>query len=260
MKTRVMAAGDLHCGSAVGLTPPEWQYAIVGEPYHDKFSRIQKQMWDWFEEKVAQYYPIDRLILNGDAIDGKGQKSGGTEQITTDRIMQGSMVERIVKNTIKPRDVAMTFGTNFHTGIEEDMETPIAKALGGTIESHLERTINGVRIDARHFVGGSSIPYNRHAAVSKEDLWRLIWADRTGKEKPHVVLRSHVHYYGFSGNEFSTAFTLPCLQGLGNKFGSRICSGTVSIGFLIIDCEDGEYSWKAEILPLAEQISAWKAW
>ncbi|MBE3145143.1 MAG: hypothetical protein IMZ61_14680 [Planctomycetes bacterium] len=256
---RVLAMSDPHCGHAVGLSPPEWQYQATGDKYHDKHARIQKQMWEWFTAAVERNKPVDRLIINGDAIDGKGQKSGGTEQFEMDRHRQGLIVDRIAEE-IAPESIAMTFGTGYHVGTDEDFETPIADRLGATIESHLEREVEGVRIDAKHFIGSSSIPHGRYTALAREDLWRLIWADRSEKFAPHIVIRSHVHYFGFCGNEWATMFTLPSLQGLGSKFGSRICSGTVSIGFLIIDCEDGKYTWKPEILPLKEQVSAWKPW
>ena len=256
---RILATGDWHCGHRVGLTPPEWRYQPIGDKYHDKYAKIQEQMWNWFIEKVDGYQPIDRLIINGDAIDGKGLRSGGSEQITTDRLIQGEIAKSIIRR-IGAEEVAMTYGTNYHVGSDEDFETPIAESVGASIESHLERTVENVRIDARHFIGSSSIPHGRYTALAREDLWRLIWADRSAKFAPHLILRSHVHYFGFAGTEYSTMFTLPAMQGLGSKFGSRICSGTVSIGFLIIDCEDGQYSWKVETLPLKEQVSEWQNW
>jgi hypothetical protein len=256
---RILFTGDWHSGHVVGLTPPEWQYQEIGDRYHDKYAKIQHQMWDWFAEKVALYKPIDRLIINGDAIEGKGPRTGGTELLTSDRILQGKMAVRIAEEIGAP-EIAMTFGTPAHTGLDEDMEILIADTLGATIESHLEREVEGVRIDARHFIGSSSIPHGRFTPLAREDLWRLIWADRSEKFAPQLVIRNHVHYHSFCGNEFSTMITCPCMQGLGSKFGSRLCSGTVSLGFLIIDCEDGEFTWKAEIIPLKEQVSEWKPW
>lgn len=260
---RVLAIGDTHCGSVIGLTPPQWQYQETGDKYHDKFAKIQNQMWEWIKPRIESIKPIHRLIINGDAIDGKGLKSGGTEQIEMDRYKQGLILDPFI-DIIEPESIAMTFGTTYHVGSDEDFETPIADRLNNkyptTIEAHIEREIEGVRIDAKHFIGSSSIPHGRFTALAREDLWRLIWADRSEKFAPHIILRSHVHYFGFCGNEWATMFTLPALQGLGSKFGAKICSGTVSIGFLVIDCEDGHYTWKPEILPLKEQVSEWKAW
>jgi len=257
--TRVLFTGDWHSGHVVGLTPPEWQFQEVGEKYHDKYAKIQRQMWSWFAEKVALYKPIDRLIINGDAIEGKGLRSGGTELITSDRTLQARMAVRSAQE-VGAEKIAMTFGTSSHTGVDEDMEQLIADELGASIEGHLEYDVDGVRIDARHFIGSSGIPHGRYTPLAREDLWRLIWADRTEKFAPHLVIRSHVHYYNFCGNEFATMMTCPCLQGLGSKYGSRLCSGTVSLGFLIIECNNGKFTWNAEILPLSEQVSAWKPW
>jgi hypothetical protein len=256
---RVLNMGDTHCGHVVGLTPPEWQFHTTGDKYHDKYAKIQHQMWTWFVDTVTPLTPISRLILNGDAVEGKGSRSGGTELLTSDMIQQGKMIDRIIE-IIQPEEIAMTFGTPYHTGINEDMEQVIADRIGATIESHLEREVEGVRIDARHFIGSSSIPHGRYTALAREDLWRLIWADRSEKFAPHIILRSHVHYFGFCGNEFSSMFTLPCLQGLGSKFGSRVCSGSVSLGFLILDCDNGKFTPNPQILPVKEQVSEWKPW
>jgi hypothetical protein len=231
----------------------------MGDHYHDKHARIQRQMWEWFCARVEANKPINRLIINGDAIDGKGARSGSTELLTADRFRQGEMAVRIAQE-IGAEEIAMSYGTSYHVGDQEDMEQIIADKLGATIEGHIERDVEGVRIDARHFIGSSSIPHGRYTALAREDLWRLIWADRSEKFAPHIVLRSHVHYHAFCGNEFATMITVPCMQGLGSKFGSRVCSGTVSLGFLIIDCEDGKYTWKAEILPVKAQVSEWKPW
>ena len=34
-------------------------------------------MWGWYCNTLADLQPIDRLIVNGDAIDGKGERQGG---------------------------------------------------------------------------------------------------------------------------------------------------------------------------------------
>jgi len=265
MKKRVLVTGDWHCGHVVGLTPPEWQYQIVegsDDPviiYRNKYAKIQRQMWKWWTDSLEKWKPFDRMIVNGDSVDGKGERSGGTEQITTDRFEQGAMSGKCAEQA-ECDDIASTYGTPYHVGTGEDFENAAADKMGATIESHLEREVEGVRIDARHFISGSTIPHGRYTALAREDLWRLIWADRSDKFAPHIVLRSHVHYYAYAGNEFCHMSTVPCMQGLGSKFGSRKCSGTVSLGFLVIDCEDGKYTIHKEVIPLAQQVSKWKPW
>jgi len=256
---RIIATGDWHCGHVVGLTPPKYQFQETGDHYRDKFAKIQRQMWEWWVRSVEKYQPIDRLIINGDAIEGKGPRSGSTELFTADRLLQGKVAVEVARS-VEADEIAMTYGTTAHTGGDEDLENPIAQELGATIESHLNREVEGVRIDARHFIGSSSIPHGRYTALAREDLWRVLWADRSEGFTPHLLLRSHVHYHAFAGNEWVTMMTLPCMQGLGSKFGSRVCSGTVSLGFVVIDCEDGKFTWRAEIMPLANQVGGWKPW
>ena len=72
--TRVVIGGDKHCGHRVGLTPPDWQSAILGRKYYN----IQRELWKEFTGIMDYLKPIDVLMMNGDAIDGRGERSGGT--------------------------------------------------------------------------------------------------------------------------------------------------------------------------------------
>ena len=112
---RVLAIGDTHCGHVVGLTPPTWWQKRTGDKYHDKHVKIQRQMWNWFTKALTPFKPFDRVIFNGDAIEGKGLRSGGTELITSDRLLQGKMFVQIMKE-IDCDKIAMTYGTPSHTG------------------------------------------------------------------------------------------------------------------------------------------------
>ena len=86
---KVLACGDLHCGHAIGLTPKNWQY-------HPKLKKHQAQLYD-FWKKIAEEYRPDILIVNGDAIDGKGGRSGGVEQIAPDLDDQCQMAVDCIK-------------------------------------------------------------------------------------------------------------------------------------------------------------------
>jgi len=48
--------------------------------------------------------------------------------------------------------------------------------------------------------------------------------------------------------------TLPTLQGMGTKFGSRYCSGTVHWGVTIFDVDkDGTFEWEQVVIPIISQ-------
>ena len=83
---KVVVIADLHSGSRVGLTPPQWQQ-IEHKNSENEFIRncytIRREMYDWYEKEIRSLAPIDILVCNGDAVDGPGTKSGGTDQISS---------------------------------------------------------------------------------------------------------------------------------------------------------------------------------
>ena len=244
---RILVVADMHSGSRVGLTPPSYQYQLNSDDNdYYKYAVIQDKLWNWYKTKVEQVNTekqVDIVLGNADLIDGKGSRSGGTEQITTDRNKQAEIATECIR-IVGASEGRLTYGTAYHTGTDEDMEQRVADSLGWKIESHGKYDIEGVKIDMRHFVSSSIIPYGRYTSISREYLWRCIWEDRYQGSKPDILIRSHVHYFGFCGDADHICITTPALQGLGSKFGSRVCSGLVDFGFIVIDCHNGEYTWR----------------
>lgn len=228
---RVVAIGDKHGGHRVGLTPPKWQTAIPGKKYH----RIQVELWDEFTGIIDYLQPIDILIVNGDSIDGRGKRSGGTELITVNRLEQVEIAAYAI-NYCKAKKVVMTRGTPYHTGTKEEWENELAKKVNcKKIGDHEFYNINGVIFDVKHHVGTSSIPHGQHTAVSRDRLWNLIWSEYKMQPKADILLRSHTHYFTVQGGVDWMGYTLPALQGMGSKFGAKICSGLVHWGLIWFD-------------------------
>lgn len=247
---RILVAADLHCGHRAGLTPPEYRWS---ENAHDiterKYARIQRVMWDWWCAELDAVKPIDVLICNGDAIDGKGDRSGGSEQIRSDRTVQADMAVECLQVARAP-EAHLIYGTPYHTGTEEDFEVNVARALGAEIGAHDWFTKWGVTLDCRHAVSGSTVPHGRHTAIARERLWNVLWSEREAAPKASIILRSHTHYHAVAGGPGWVAMTTPCMQGW-TKYGSRACSGTIDIGFVTIDItEDGGYAWALHLLDL----------
>ena len=234
---RVITCGDMHCGHKVGLTPPEWQY-------HPSWKDAQAEMWRHWEDKLRALKPIDVLICNGDLIDGRGERSGSTELLEVSPLEQCQMAVRCIAEA-EAKHVVLTYGTPYHAGQLMDFEDEIyrdvsADEIGGEVWVDVE----GVTFNVRHKVGGSVIPHGRHTQVERDRLWNILWNEHSGHPKADVILRSHVHYFAFSGGKDHISMTLPALQGLGSKFGVRQCSGTVDFGFVHWDCQQGGYSWQ----------------
>lgn len=254
--SRVLACGDLHCGHVAGLTPPDWR---IPRGRHPALHRLQERGWaDWLE-MVKAVGPVDVAIVNGDLIDGPGDKSGGTEELTTDPLEQVDMAVAALA-PIKPRrGWVFTYGTAYHTGTRADYETGVARAYGASIGSHEWCEVDGVIFDCKHHVGGSQVPHGRHTAVARDRLWNLLWSEHGEQPRAAVYIRSHVHYHGYSGGPGWLAMTLPALQQAHTKFGGRRCSGTVDWGFVTFATAKGEVtSWQAHVVRHLAAASALK--
>ena len=244
---RIVFVSDLHCGSYGGLTPPEYQ---VHPDIAPGIAEGQGLAWNFYARAMEALQPIDRLICNGDAIDGKGARNSGKELFTSDRNAQAKIAIQCLA-LAKAKDYAFTYGTGYHTGNGEDFELQVAAAFDAPIKSRLEFQVNGLGFDVGHHIGGSTIPHGRHTQTAKEHLWNTLWNVTHGLPKADVHVFAHVHSHTFCGGSDSVGFparpwlslTLPALQ-WSSEYGSRRCQGTVDFGLVWFDVEDdGTYQW-----------------
>jgi hypothetical protein len=241
-KKRVLVIADLHSGHQVGLTPPEFSPPPINHR-QERFWKVRAELWEFFRETVDRYRPYDILILNGDAIEGKGERSGGTELITSDRRVQVAIAGAVIK-FVNAGAVRLIFGTPSHVGRDEDWEDFLADHANCKIGSHEWFDVNGRIIDCKHKIGSSTIPHGRMTPLMREILWNRIWAARGEQPKADILIRSHAHYYEHCDHDDCLGFITPCLQGYGSKFGSRECSGTIDLGVLMFDVyANGEIVW-----------------
>lgn len=244
---KMVVISDLHCGHFSGLTHPEFQNKFTTENIgkRNKLKTIQSEIYNFFNREITNIKrkgKIDILVSNGDIIDGIGAKSGGTELLTTDRLQQVKMAERIIKD-IKADYNLIIAGTPYHTGDTEDYEEILSELLiehnmNSKFGSHEWLTINGKTFDFKHFTGSSSTPHSRSTALNKEIIWTSLWEEKDLIPSPvDYIIRSHVHYYMAVDDGDCIAMSTPALQGFGSKFGSRKCSGIPRIGFLSFEIE-----------------------
>lgn len=259
---------DLHDGQLVGFTPPTWDSAAPsGSPIRRSAWVMRRNIWDWAEERITSMPVPDVLLINGDAIDGKGRSSGGTELITSDRGEQVEMAAAGIKKLFyrgnrRPK-IFMSYGTSYHTGKKEDWENQLKAALGENVE-HLAGEgnfdIRGLIFNHKHHISTSQIPHGRFTAIARDKLWNSLWAMRGEYPLADVVIRSHVHYHAFAGQVDWLAMTTPALQGYGSKFGSRIPSGTVDVGFVTFEVDHGKqfawqpHIWRAHLKPATKVV------
>ena len=255
---------DPHCGSKVGLTPNPWQITPRrgGFTKRNKWSRVQIDLWQKFLYILGKLPKLDFVFSLGDLIDGKAKRSGGTELITADVQEQCDMAvevfETIREYCKKSVKIVGVYGTDYHVSTEgEDWENEIAYKAGFMkIGAHEWPSVNGCVFDLKHHIGNSSIPHGRYTAVAREQLWNNLWAEREEQPKSNVLIRAHVHHYNQIADADGVAMTMPALQGMGSRYGSRQCSGTVDWGLIYFKIDsNGDYDW----FPHIHRITAQKA-
>ena len=246
---------DQHGGHRVGLTPPKYQSAIRG----NKHFRTQVALWDFYEETIESIQPIDFLASNGDGIDGRGERSGGSELLTNNRHTQCDMTSESILLT-KAKVIALTRGTPYHVGQLEEFEDIIAKNVNAIkIEDHAWYDINGVIFDVKHQPGGTSgVPHTSGTAITMDHLWNIIWNDHNLEQpRADVTLRAHTHSFSFHGNDIWLGIYQPALQGMGSKFGAKQCRKLVHFGIIWFDIfnepKNGvKYIWDWKIAQIVE--------
>jgi len=192
--TRVLLFGDTHCGSEVGLTPPVYQWQCVGDPTNEehrkrnKFARLQKECYTWYTNTLDLLRPIDRVFHMGDLTDGDGKRSGGTEQITTDRKVQVGMAIEAIEQIRCDKHI-FVYGTPYHTGDAEDFEVDIAKHFNAKIGSHEWEKINGVVFDLKHKQGATQNPATSLFTAIRDNRE---WAVLDEQPKADVLVRASI--------------------------------------------------------------------
>ena len=245
---RLVVISDLHCGHRVGLTPPGWwndgKYATG---INAKVAKIQRELWKFYATSIDALGPIYGLIVNGDAIDGKGKRSGSSELVAASMNEQCRMAAYAI-DYAKAKKVGLIYGTPYHTGTEDDFEYMIGEMCESDIAFRSGQEfpiINGVQFDFKHKVGSSSIPHGRMTALAKANMWNKIWhAERKLQPNARFIIRSHVHYHAHCGGIGWDAMTTPALQGFGSNYGVRQCEGKVDVGMMVFDIEEnGDVAW-----------------
>lgn len=253
---RVVVIADLHCGHAVGLTPPAWQWPIDGETtdHKAKFGKVQREVWNWYAETIGKLQPVDILVVNGDAVDGN--RARAAEMLTTDRNDQVDMACKCI-NGPNAGKILMIYGTGYHTGKEEDWERNIADSVKADhIGGHEWLDVNGLIMDFKHKIAGSTIPHGRMTAIARTQLWNTVWnSEHERQPKADVLVRSHVHYHNFCGGPSWLGMTTPALQGYGSSYGVRECEGVVDIGLVSFDViSKKEFTWVAHTPELSQCV------
>lgn len=258
----IMALADLHVGSIFcGVYPPDWQAVPHGFPGGPLLEKAQAEAYETFRGYTSSVKP-DILLINGDVIDGCGERAGGLEMVYPDRQKQVECAVKVIKE-IGAREIYMTRGTPYHVGQAEDWENTIARDVkADAIADVLQVDFRGVVFHLRHHVGTSGIPQGGGNTLGREINWQKIRAAEGDEARADILCFAHVHKHKAYAEDGVLAMTLPGLQLRGGKYPARRLSSRTDFGVVVFEIESRdawlrEKTWrtlmrpvKAECLPL----------
>jgi len=235
---RVVVLSDGQCGADGGLTPPLWHGT-------DKHSKIRRDCWRMYEyDLVKKLKPVHTLICNGDMIEGP---ENPCFSITVDRTQQTAMAVKAIKMWDAEKIIVVE-GTPYHTGKKESWEELIAKDVGAVkFGAHVFVNVNGLILDCKHFVGGTSVPRHIPPGLTREAAWNKLKAEVHDEPEADVIIRSHIHTClggsKFFDDEREVHFvTTPGLQAYSNH-GCLKVSRQIHWGLIYFDVEDRD-NWR----------------
>lgn len=228
--TRIILTADLHTGSSTGLTT-------------NPQNKIQEKILDLYNNTINHFGPKpDYVIVNGDAIQGCSARNKDIVNATA--VQQAVEAAKVIYKWGATKEYIIIGGTGFHTEVDgEDIDRFVCgelerllradKNFSTKVSYHdkLKTTFNGwFRLEARHRIGTSTIPHGRATAPSKAKMWNALSSALTGGALTHLYVYAHAHYYQRVEDDLGCALILPCWQALGNKFGTKICDGIITLG------------------------------
>lgn len=268
MSTILVAFGDTHCGSTLGLCPPAVELDDGGVY---RASRVQRWTLAKWEEAWGQVWAAaDTLdapvwvVANGDLVDGDHHNTYQIFSKSPDTQMSVaiSLLEPIVQ---KAQEFFVVRGTPSHVGQAGWAEERIAADLDATPHPsgasswyHLLLECNGVRFEFQHHYGGGSLPWTQANAANQLAARTIMSYAESGDRCPHIVCRSHKHVFRDSGSNYKTcrAIGLPAWQ-LVTEYGGRFAQSAIAdIGLVMFVCDRGD----VDVIPLLYKPRRARAW
>lgn len=256
MKTkRVLLLGDLHCGDKAGLAPPS--RIMKSGPFTDP----QTQLWEWYEKEVNAFGEFDATVFLGDMVEGANNKNT-IELYEADTDEQGVIAAECCRVIpCKKENMFCVYGTPFHTAGTYSYENNFAAELGIAKPKTIQRLNVGnlVRINAKHTVSRSSIPYGQGTPTYKEMVNEILNAALQEDASADICVRGHAHYSVGMRVRDHESIVVPCLKYPGSVFGRKLPEAQYDMGFGVLEIY-GPKNWRYIPIHFPLRLSSAREW
>lgn len=194
---RVLVVSDIHVGHKFAVSPLSFELSDGGVY---QANRVQKALYQAWNEVATEWKNPDILVVNGEPIDGAQPKNLGVEVWTTDYLEQIKASIELIR-MFNAKKIYVTRGSNYHVTVG-----------GVSVEEIFGQMVGAERVDGRHVfpelfldVDGTSFQFAHHIAssasgwqykstpIAKELMLLKLVENR--KYPADIIVRSHVHYY-----------------------------------------------------------------
>lgn len=256
---------DIHCGSTLGVCPPEGVRLDDGATYHP--SGPQRWLWEcWtiYWDRVRRH--VEELkadlwcVYNGDLFEGDHHHT--SQIISRNPEPQSYVSDRVfgVPSSLKPAHTFIVRGTEAHVGPSAATEEAFARSIKavGDPETkkwswwHLRMAPHGVLVDFQHHPSTKgSLPWTRPQAAQR--LAFRIWSEHRLREldAPRIVFRSHLHQFADSGDAYPVrAIVTPAWQ-LKTAHAHKVAADSIAdVGGCVVTIEPNQHytieTWRFE--------------
>jgi len=271
--TVVAVVSDLHCGSTLGMVPPEGVRLDDGGTYEP--SKVQQWLWTCWEDFWGEVRTLKQqhkaqlyTIFNGDFFDGDHHRT--TQIVSANPETQDYIADRVysVPRALKAAEQFMIRGTEAHVGASGAVEESFARRHRMTRNPedeawswwHLEMEINGILVEAQHHGKMGQLPWTKSNAVMQQAAHVFMERATRGVRHPDVSFRSHMHRWADSYKAQPTRLIQTPAWQMKTAFAHKVAPNSPpDIGGIVMHIPpNGKYTIE-EHLYVPEERAPWRA-
>lgn len=269
----VAVTNDHHCGSTLGLCPPE---GVRLDDGGNRYLPGLAQKWSWdcwtnfwqraYERKRAEHADA-WLVYNGDLFEGDHHHT--SQIISRNPEPQKYIAKRVFGvpyELMRPRHTFIVRGTEAHVGPSGASEEAFAASIhaeqdpatGVWSHWHLRLEPNGVRLDFQHHGRAGARPWTEASNVSLLAANIFYEHARRGIPHPHVAFRAHVHRHSDSYGQHPTRAVVSPAWQLKTAHAHKVVPESIADvgGCLCVCYPDGTFDVETILYPV-ELPSVW---
>lgn len=243
----LIIVSDLHVNSTVALSLPEVKLDDGGIYKASKSQLWLYNCWENFCSVVKKLQGEKIFVVNGDLIDIN--KHSQHQLITMNKSIIITHAGALLAKLVGEDKLFIIRGTSAHTGEVSEYEELLASMFGTVRDDNGNAThwelfieVNETVFNIAHHGNIGTKPWTKTNPLNVLAASMVIDSVKNNQILPHVAIRSHLHTFGDTGDNFPVRVIQTPAWQLNTSYSYRIGANLADIGGLIFSCEDGKYN------------------